>query len=551
MIKKSLLFTFLSTFLVSQDYYSKNLNSGNRDEHYKVWVYFVDKVYSEPAKISSRAYDRRKNNSVKSNSLWYDLNISSVYINQISALGLTIKNQSRWLNAISLVCDLSEMEKIKELSFVEKIEPVLCYKRNKVEAISNMSPSSRDFDYGNSQAQIEQINVHQMHNLGYTGLGVRILVMDTGFDLSHISFDEINVVGQWDFINDDNETANETADEESNGQDFHGTAVLSTIASNIPGEFIGAAYDAEFLLAKTEDVSQEIQIEEDNYIAGLEWGEANGADVVTTSLGYLDWYEYSDLDGNTAVTTIGVDIAVGLGIVCVTAAGNEGNDDWYYIIAPADADSVISVGALWENGDIASFSSHGPTYDGRIKPEVCARGRQTWCVNPNSTTAYTQLSGTSLACPLVGGAAALIRQARPSWTAMEVREAIMMTASMSDSVNNTYGHGIMNTFAAISYETTIEVDTLELLPLDFKLINAYPNPFNPSLIIEISAELGSEMQVDIISYKGKFIESLFEGRQFKKVQKITWYPKNISSGIYFIRSMSNGKTKVKKVTYIK
>ena len=119
----------------------------------------------------------------------------------------------------------------------------------------------------------------------------------------------------------------ETEEDESTIQDYHCTAVLSTIASNAPGELVGIAFDSEFLLAKTEDVSQEVQQEEDNYVAGLEWGEENGADVVTTSLGYLDWYEYDDMDGNTAVTTIGVDIAAGLGMVCVTAAGNSGNDD--------------------------------------------------------------------------------------------------------------------------------------------------------------------------------------------------------------------------------
>ena len=169
------------------------------------------------------------------------------------------------------------------------------------------------------------------------------------------------------------------------------------------------------------------------------------------------------MDGNTAITTIGVDIAVSLGVVCVTAAGNSGNDSWYYIIAPADADSVISVGAVSDNGDIVSFSSHGPTYDGRIKPELCARGRQTWCVNPNSTTNYSRLSGTSLACPLVGGAAALIIQARPEWTAMEVREAMMLTASMSDSANNNYGYGILDAVNAISYEAnTVKTDNQEL-----------------------------------------------------------------------------------------
>ena len=391
-----------------------------------------------------------------------------------------------------------------------------------------------------------------MHALGYAGEGIRILVMDTGFNLTHNALSEINVVAQWDVIEDDEETSNQTEEEFDIGQDYHGTAVLSTIAANSPGEFMGVAFNAEFLLAKTEDVSQEVQLEEDNYVAGLEWGEANGADVASTSLGYLDWYEYSDMDGNTAVTTIGIDIAVSLGVVCVTAAGNSGNDSWYYIIAPADADSVISVGAVSDSGEIASFSSHGPTYDGRIKPELCARGRQTWCINPNSTTNYSRLSGTSLACPLVGGAAALIIQARPEWTAMEVREAMMLTASMSDSTNNNYGHGILDAFNAISYEiNTVETDNQELLPFNHKLIKAYPNPFNPKINIEVELSKSHFISVDILSYDGSFISNIFMDETDGKIQELQWEPRKLSSGIYIIRLEYDNKFEYKKVTYIK
>ena len=353
-------------------------------------------------------------------------------------------------------------------------------------------------------------------------------------------------------INNDSETANETSAETSNSQDHHGTAVLSTIAAYAPGDLIGVAFDAEFLLAKTEDVTQEVQQEEDNYIAGLEWGEANGADVVSTSLGYLDWYTYEDMDGNTAVTTIGIDIAVGLGMVCVTAAGNEGNDQsWYYIIAPADADSVISVGAVRENGLIASFSSHGPTFDGRIKPEVCARGSDTWCINPNSTTTYSQMSGTSLACPLVGGAVALIRQAKPDWSAMEVREAVMMTASQSSNPDNSYGYGIMNAADAVEYEATVAIDRPDDLPSEFHVTNAYPNPFNPSLIIEVSGAVGEYLTVDIFSLTGKSITNVYTGTVFQPNQKMIWSPENIPNGIYVIRSILNGQSQFQKVTYLK
>ena len=529
----------------------QDLQLGKRGSDYRAWIYFTDKNGSVSTPIDQKAVDRRIKNGALDNGSWYDLSVSPNYVDQISSLGITIKNKSRWLNAISVFCSLNDLEMINAFPFVDKIEPVIGYKNKTHQEYVDISPLSRDFDYGNAQDQIEQINVHELHEQGFTGEGVRILLLDTGFDLTHDALSNINVVAQWDVINDDDETANETNEEDDEGQDYHGTAVLSTIAANTPGELMGVAFDSEFLLAKTEDVTQEIEQEEDNYVAGLEWGEANGADVVSTSLGYLDWYEYSDMDGNTAVTTIGVDIAVGLGMVCVTAAGNSGNDDWYYIIAPADADSVIAVGAVWDNGDIASFSSHGPTADGRIKPEVCARGRQTWCINPNSTTNYSQLSGTSLACPLVGGAAALIIQARPAWTAMQVREAIMMTASMADSANNTYGYGIVNAGNAIHHEVTTSLDDQELFPKNYNLIKAYPNPFNPSINIEIKIGSSQDLEVDVYSYDGSYISNIFNSKTIGNVQKLKWEPSKLASGIYIIRARYNGNFVYKKVTYIK
>ncbi len=540
------------TIVFGEKFNSELITFGKRDNFYRAWIYFYDKAGSEMCHISQKAKDRRAKSDVQSNHLWYDLEVSQIYINDILELGITIENESRWLNAVSVMCKISDIEKIAKLKSVKKIEPVIGYKKTKIEYADNSLSNSRDFDYGNALAQIEQINVHELHNAGYTGEGVIILVMDTGFDLTHNAMANINVIAQWDVINNDSETANETSAEDSSSQDHHGTAVLSTIAAYAPGELIGVAFDAEFLLAKTEDVTQEVQQEEDNYIAGLEWGEANGADVVSTSLGYLDWYTYEDMDGNTAVTTIGIDIAVGLGMVCVTAAGNEGNDQsWYYIIAPADADSVISVGAVRENGLIASFSSHGPTFDGRIKPEVCARGSYTWCINSNSTTTYSQMSGTSLACPLVGGAVALIRQAKPDWSAMEVREAVMMTASQSSNPDNSYGYGIMNAADAVEYEATVAIDRPDDLPSEFHVTNAYPNPFNPSLIIEVSGAVGEYLTVDIFSLTGKSITNVYTGTVFQPNQKMIWSPENIPNGIYVIRSILNGQSQFQKVTYLK
>jgi hypothetical protein len=306
-----------------------------------------------------------------------------------------------------------------------------------------------NYNYGASYNQLQQINVPIMHEMGFTGQGVLVCLLDTGYNLEHIAFAQMDILATWDFINNDSVVTNQPGDPPA--QDDHGTYTLSACGGAVDGELYGPAFEATFMAGKTEISNDEIPIEEDYYVAGLEWADSLGADVVSTSLGYIDWYTWPDMDGNTAVTTIGVDIAVANGMVCCTANGNERQTAWGHVIAPADADSVIAVGAVDAMGQIASFSSPGPTYDGRTKPEVCAMGVQTRCANPNNITGFTNVGGTSLSTPLVGGAAALIVQAHPNWPPMTVRNALMMTASNSNHPNNDYGWGIINTLAAVEY----------------------------------------------------------------------------------------------------
>ncbi len=474
MIMRYLFFILLPVLSFSQKYDPQNIEHGKRGNEYRVWIYFTDKDGSEPVTVSQKAIERRNKNDVSTNHLWYDLQVSPVYKNEIASLGLTIKNESRWLNAISVICSKADLNRISELPFVDKIEPVLMQKKKLIQN-SDIVELSRTLDYGGSQVQMEQINCIAAHDLGYFGQGIRILYLDTGFELNHEVFDSLNVIAQYDFINNDENTANENDQEIEDGQDHHGTLCLSVVAGYEPGYLIGPAFKSEYLLAKTEIVADEIEQEEDNYVAGLEWGEQNGADIACSSLGYLDWYTYEHLDGNTAVTTIGVDIAASLGVLTVTSAGNEGNDDWYYIIAPADADSVLSVGAVNSSGDIAYFSSHGPTYDGRIKPEVCAMGLYTYCISPNTTSEYSSASGTSLSAPLAAGAAAVVLSANLNLSAMELREALMMTASMADSANNDYGWGIVNTLAAINYEfMDTKIEQTEFAPIEYHVLKNLP-----------------------------------------------------------------------------
>ncbi|MDI9404844.1 MAG: S8 family serine peptidase, partial [Limnohabitans sp.] len=210
--------------------------------------------------------------------------------------------------------------------------------------------------------------------------------------------------------------------------------ILGTLAAYLPGAAIGCAYKAQFVLAKTEDYANEVPIEEDFYVAGLEFVEAHGADLATSSLGYIDWYTPEDLDGMTAVTTQAVNIATSHGMVCLTAAGNAGHDAnpvTNHIIAPADAFAVISCGAANADGSIAWFSSDGPTADGRIKPELLARGVNVVSVHSTNTSGFQAVSGTSLSTPLIAGATALVMQARPDLDVDDLRSALISTASRS------------------------------------------------------------------------------------------------------------------------
>ena len=224
-----------------------------------------------------------------------------------------------------------------------------------------------------------------------------------------------------------------------------------------------------------------------------------------------------------------------------------------YAIAPADADSVISVGAVNNIGEIASFSSRGPTFDGRIKPEVCAQGVNVWAVSGDNNSEFINIyNGTSASTPLVAGAIALILQGMPALSPMEVREAVLMTGSMADEPNNTYGWGIMDAHAALSYWSTSGIKNSKSFPVNYSILKTYPNPFNPSINIEVQSTGELITDIAIISIDGHHIENIFRGKISNSVQTILWEPDNISSGIYFVKLINDkNQSLYKKITYLK
>jgi subtilisin family serine protease len=427
-----------------------------------VWVFFTDRgpagIHSLKAALTriERELDPRclwRRSKVLEDGLLVDsadLPLPSAYIKSITPFVERIRTTSRWLNAVSAEVRPSEVRRIAGLPFVGKVELVRSFSRSEPLSPAQFAPGLDFADpvvgfYGPSFTQINQIDVWPLHRLGYTGRGVTVCLMDSGFRTAHEIFRQARLIAQHDFVNDDGDVSQDFNDPDDYS-DSHGTGTWSLLGGYKPGELVGPAYGADFILAKTETDNFEQPIEEDYWVAGIEWAESLGAEVVSSSLGYIDWYTFPDMDGQSAVTTRAANRATSLGLVVVNAAGNERDNSWGHVIAPADGFDVIACGAVDALGQIASFSSPGPTYDGRIKPEVCALGVNNWLAGnrEDRSDTYRNGSGTSFSTPLIAGVAALLLEIHRDWTPAQVRRALMSTASLSHNPNNDYGWGIVD-----------------------------------------------------------------------------------------------------------
>ena len=366
-----------------------------------VWVYFRDKgledselgaaLAAAEAELSQRALQRRGRLASPGEALvdWADLPVNPGYLARVEALGAVARRQSRWLNAASFLAPPEILPALARLDCVVRLDLVARSRRPDPPAppvpafpASGVSPHKAvqwTEDYGLAATALEQINVPPVHEMGVTGRGVVIGMLDTGYRTTHESLVGLPVLGTYDFVNDDPVVDFEEGDPTSSIN--HGTFTLSAVAGYKPGKLVGPAYGSAVLLAKTEDVAVEVPAEEDYWVAGLEWAEAQGADVISSSLGYIDWYTYEDLDGDTAVTTVAGDLAAGRGLVVVVSAGNS-RSGLGHILAPADGDSVIAVGAVDSLGLYTVVSAPGPTADGRIKPDGMALGLDNTVASP-------------------------------------------------------------------------------------------------------------------------------------------------------------------------
>jgi len=417
-----------------------------------LWVFFEDRGETDVDRALLQRRDELSERTLARRLRWRDdlgvderdLDVSPARVAAVVATGAHLRASSRWLNAVSVEADAAQRRAIEALSVVRETRPIPPTRRRIVSAAETRT-------YGLAEEQVAQIGIPSLRECGLTGEGVVIGVQDTGFVLDHAAFADIDLLAEWDFIHDDGVTHDEEEDPE--GQHSHGTSVLSLIVGWDEGNFGGVAPDATVILSKSEDTSQEEPIEEDWWVEGLEWLEETGADVVTSSLGYIDWYGPEQLDGQTAVTTIAANVALDNGLILVNSAGNEGPDAWT-LVAPADADGLIAVGAVDVLGHLADFSSRGPTADGRIKPDVCAMGVDNWVVDATTTDAYRQGSGTSYAAPMVAGLTALLLQAFPGTGPDEMWDLLTSTASSAAMPDNEMGWGIVSGVAAVGLYCT-------------------------------------------------------------------------------------------------
>jgi hypothetical protein len=493
--------------------FSTQFTSFSKEPSGRVWIFFKDKpgwklqtTKQLSLNYSNAAIQRRITRGIPTLEQ-SDFPVDHSYFNMTRSAGAKIRMQSRWLNAVSATCNAECIAKVRTFYFVHSIQPVHTYRRpietiERVAQPRELKPQTPNvLAYGSSRDQLFQIKVPAAHNRGFGGQGEIVAVFDTGFRKDHMVFDNLKIIAERDFVFDDNNVNN------GGSSDSHGTSTWSCVGGAAPGVYYGPAYQADFLLAVTEDIRSETQVEEDNWVAALEWADRNGATVISSSLGYSDWYTSSDYNGNTPVTSRAASTAFRKGIVVVNSAGNGGPGS-STLSAPADAFNILAVGSVTGDGSISSFSSRGPTSDGRLKPEVLARGSLTFVASSFGPNSFGRSNGTSFACPLVAGSAAVLLSARQDWTPLQVREALMMTANRATNPDNDFGWGIINLNKAIDFLPAKSV------VIDHKPLKNTSNTATPyQVVARIRAQRGINSAQSFLYWRpqgGVFTKLLFQ-----------------------------------------
>ena len=521
----------------------------------KYWVQFKDKegspysINNPEEFLSERAIQRRSDYNIAIDE--YDIPVNPSYLKTISDIGATILHPSKWLNGVSIQTSSQYIvSAIEMLPFVvnvralenddvkQQIKEKTFFSNEYVEETVMMDDRSY---YGAAYPQINQLNGIALHEMGYQGQGMWIGICDGGFDYvdRHEVFEDMynsgRLLGTRDFVYKNGVVYTDSS---------HGTSCLSLMAANIPNKYVGTAPLASYFLCRTEDVNSENVIEEYNWVSAAEFLDSLGVDVISTSLGYITFddprwdHVYEDLDGETSVITIGSEIAASRGILSVVSAGNEGGSDFPYISVPADGNNTLTVGAVGADGQRAYFSSVGPTYDGRTKPDVMAHGYGVTVATPGEGSYYDG-SGTSYSCPVIAGMVACLWQANKYLPASAIRDALRQNSSSYSNPDNEYGYGIPDFLAAL--------ETLFLEEKSDFVINSpvfiYPNPSNGKVDVEL--EIDAKANVKIYDVAGKLLydNDILVGEE----QVLSAFLSDLNQGLYFVNLIENDKNFVTKL----
>ncbi len=453
----------LMILLVSSQFYSKS----------KYYIYFKDKEIFQSGVLSktSQAYlaaekelapeaiERRKQVMGDNYITFEDLPITQNYIQQVEAQGIKIENKLKWFNAITAYMNDAEVKQISSFPFVSKLEKVRITKviapieTQSFPAVKSLRKTewTTSLNYGPSLTQNYLSDIPAVHDLGIKGTNVYIGILDDGFSYkTYNSLKNLKVVKEYNYVTKVNTVSNQSG---------HGSSVFCLMAGYDPGNAIGPAYDAKFFLAETEIDATETHVEEDNYAAALQDMETAGVDITSSSLGYNIFdngqtsYTYADMNGKTTIVAKAINLAFSRGVFSLTAAGNDGSfwgEGLGGLSSPGDAYNVITVGAVDAIGTIASFSSRGPTSDGRIKPEVVAMGQNNYVALTNGTS-YGTGSGTSYATPIAAGIAGLLKSCWPHLTNVQMRTTFIECGSHPKSPDNSTGYGLISATRVIAY----------------------------------------------------------------------------------------------------
>ncbi len=499
-------------------------------------------LFSPQEYLSPRALERRATQGVSIDML--DIPISMSYIKTIEALA-PIQGKSKWFNALAIHTESkSILKQIEALPFVKSIQPLGKFRKAKKAKIYHKRPaidSSKHqvSPYGLAKTQLEMLGGEKLHQLGFTGKEVHVGVVDGGFRNAYrmTVFDSLflddRILGTHDFVEGDDFVYESST---------HGTNVLSIMAAKQPYLMIGTAPDAYYYLFKTEDIRGEFRAEEFYWVLALEHADSVGIDIVNSSMGYTRFrdasmsYQYKDLDGKSTLITQGANIASAKGILIVNAAGNDGHKDWHYLAAPADAVEVLTVAAVQRDSSRATFSSWGPTYDGRIKPDVAALGEG---------TAYASMitydvgygDGTSYACPVLTGMVATLKQAFPTVSNKKLKSAIVNSAHLLHA-DSSLGKGIPNFLQAYLTlsDSSIFIHQSGLLDHPKRIVNNN---------VHVYVENAQKTPIELTLYNiwGKQLHHRKEELQANIINKISLKEfKNYGQGVYALQIKLWGKT---------